>query len=212
VLDLYCERTGPGLFSEPVNALSNLAFFLAAWAAWRLARRTHTLTADTVWLVVLALAIGIGSTLFHSYATAWARILDEVPILAFQLCYVWLYLRQIMRVRRRNATLAIAAYLAAAILARRYPHLLNGSLVYAPALFLLLALGFHHFLRQQHERGLLLAAATVFMASLVFRIIDEAICTGFAIGTHFLWHLLNAVVLYLSMRALLVDRRNLRSD
>jgi len=35
-LDLYCERTGPELFSEPVNALTNIAFFLAAASVFTL--------------------------------------------------------------------------------------------------------------------------------------------------------------------------------
>lgn len=35
-LDIYCERTGPGLWAEPLGALSNLAFFVAAWMLWRL--------------------------------------------------------------------------------------------------------------------------------------------------------------------------------
>ena len=37
VIDIYCERTGPGLLAEPVNAITNLAFLLAAAACWRLA-------------------------------------------------------------------------------------------------------------------------------------------------------------------------------
>jgi len=33
-IDAYCERLGPGLLAEPLNALSNAAFFIAAlWAA-----------------------------------------------------------------------------------------------------------------------------------------------------------------------------------
>ena len=31
IVDLYCERTSPVFWAEPVNALTNLAFFLAAW-------------------------------------------------------------------------------------------------------------------------------------------------------------------------------------
>ena len=30
-IDLYCERTTALLWAEPVNALSNLGFLLAAW-------------------------------------------------------------------------------------------------------------------------------------------------------------------------------------
>ena len=29
-IDIYCERVGPGLWAEPVNALTNLSFLAAA--------------------------------------------------------------------------------------------------------------------------------------------------------------------------------------
>jgi hypothetical protein len=32
-VDLYCERTDPSFWAEPINALSNLSFLLAAWLA-----------------------------------------------------------------------------------------------------------------------------------------------------------------------------------
>jgi hypothetical protein len=83
---LYCERAEPGLFAEPLNALTNVAFFVAAWAAWSLARRSRTAPADIGLLIALSIVIGIGSTLFHTFAAVWARVLDEVPILLFQLC------------------------------------------------------------------------------------------------------------------------------
>ncbi|WP_043539848.1 ceramidase domain-containing protein [Salinarimonas rosea] len=53
-----------------------------------------------------------------------------------------------------------------------------------------------------HTAGtaLLLAAAT-FALSLVFRSIDVAVCGWLPLGTHFLWHGLNAVVLFLCVRA-----------
>jgi hypothetical protein len=43
--------------------------------------------------------------------------------------------------------------------------------------------------------------------SLIFRSIDMAVCPELPLGTHFLWHLLNAVVLYLLLRAALIERR-----
>ena len=33
MMDAYCERVGPGLLAEPLNAVSNISFLLAAWAA-----------------------------------------------------------------------------------------------------------------------------------------------------------------------------------
>jgi hypothetical protein len=36
----------------------------------------------------------------------------------------------------------------------------------------------------------------VFTVSLVFRTVDQAICGAFPLGTHFVWHVLNAAVLF----------------
>jgi hypothetical protein len=43
-MDAYCERVGMGLLAEPLNAVSNISFLLAAWAAWVLARRVGALS------------------------------------------------------------------------------------------------------------------------------------------------------------------------
>jgi hypothetical protein len=83
MIDLYCERAGPGLFAGPVNALTNIAFWIAAWAAWSLARRERVTGTSTSLLTALIVIIGVGSTLFHTFATGWARFLDEFPILVF---------------------------------------------------------------------------------------------------------------------------------
>ena len=55
---------------------------------------------------------------------------------------------------------------------------------------------------------LLLAATGIFTISLFFRTIDRVICPSFPAGTHFVWHLLNGAVLYLSIRAVLLNRTN----
>jgi hypothetical protein len=202
-IDIYCERTGPGLLAEPVNALTNAAFFLAAVLLWRMARRSELASPSIVLLLGLVLAIGTGSTLFHTFATTWARVLDELPILLFQLLFVWLYARRVMALGRLPAGAVLAAFLGAALYARQFPHLLNGSLVYAPALALVGALGvFHYATRQAARAGRSLAAAVLALA-VGLRTLDAASCERFALGTHFLWHLLVAAVIYLCTSALL---------
>jgi hypothetical protein len=67
IIDLYCERTSPGLWAEPLNALSNLAYFAAAWGVWRIARGTGDPGARL--LVGVLVAIGTGSALFHAFAS-----------------------------------------------------------------------------------------------------------------------------------------------
>jgi hypothetical protein len=37
-VDGYCERVAPGLWGEPLNAVSNIAFLVAAVAVWLAAR------------------------------------------------------------------------------------------------------------------------------------------------------------------------------
>lgn len=206
MIDLYCERVAPGLLAEPINAFSNIAFLIAAWGAWSLARRLDALSPGSRGLLALMLAIGIGSTLFHTLATPWARAFDEIPILLFQLWYIWLYARGVIKLRKGVTASALALYLVVAILCRQHPDVLNGSLVYAPALLALACLGLYHFRRCGQERWLLLGAMGVFIVSVACRSIDEAACRMIPIGTHFLWHLLNGAVLYLSMRALILER------
>ena len=51
---------------------------------------------------------------------------------------------------------------------------------------------------------LLGCAALLFTLSLFLRTIDNAVCREIPVGTHFLWHLLNALVLYLLLRAVII--------
>lgn len=189
MLDLYCERLGPGLLAEPLNAFTNLAFLLAALHAWRGADGRP----DARLLAALVAVIGLGSGLFHTLATHAAQWCDVLPIGVFQLSFLWLYLH---RVRGLAATLCAAwltlfgvALAAAAPLTTP----LNGSLAYAPALLALTALGVSH-LRRLRDPSLLLAAA-LFLVSLTARSVDLAFCGRWPAGTHFLWHLLNALLL-----------------
>jgi hypothetical protein len=202
-LDLYCERIGPGLWAEPVNALTNAAFFLAFWLLWRSARRSGLLTAPIALMLTLVLGIGIGSALFHTFATPWARVLDELPTLLFQLLFVWLYARRVMGLRPLAAGAILLAFFAAALYGRQFPQLLNGSLIYAPAVILLCALGGYHFATHRPARARLAAAAGVLAAAVGLRTLDASVCDRFALGTHFLWHLLVATVVYLCVSALL---------
>lgn len=206
-VDLYCERLGPGLLAEPVNAATNAAFFVAAWMLWRETSRQGTRPPEFVLLIALVLAIGIGSSLFHTLALTWARWLDIVPILLFQLAFIWFYARRVIGWPAASAAALVATFIAAALYGRQFPHLLGGSLVYAPAVIALLALGLYHWRTRKPAPLLLIAAAGVFAVSLFFRTIDAVVCPYFPLGTHFLWHLLNPVVLYLCNRTLYAATR-----
>jgi hypothetical protein len=202
-IHLYCERLAPGLLGEPLNTLTNLAFFLAAWLVWRRASQADAWQGRGRLLAVLIAVIGTGSFVFHAVATTWAELLDELPILLFQLVFLWFYGRGVLAGGRLLVGLGLGLFLALAVQAGHYPGVLNGSLVYAPALLVLVGIGTYHWIARRAGAATFLAAAGVFTLSIFFRSIDQAICADFSLGTHFLWHLLNACVLGLSVAGLL---------
>jgi len=205
-VDIYCERTEQGLWSEPLNAVSNLAFFIAAFAAFRLARRNGGLRLDSGLLIGLIALIGIGSSLFHLLATRWAELADVLPILLYQVAFLCIYAVRVMKWTALKAVFLAASYLAVTWLFGLLPrHWLNGSLSYGPALLFLFGLGIYHYRSDYKARAALLLAGCVFVVSLAFRTVDMWVCPAFPLGVHYLWHILNALVLFLTMQALLVN-------
>lgn len=207
-IDNYCERTDGTFWSEPLNAVSNASFIVAAVAILMLARRRGALDAPTGLLAALMATIGVGSFLFHTVATRWAMLADVLPILAYQVAFILLYLRRAARASVVVTAGVLAAFFGLGVLFGRLPReLMNGSLGYAPALIVLLGLAIVHARNAPREPGLLGAAAALFVVSLTFRSIDMVVCDAFPPGTHVFWHLTNGVVLYLSTRAFIVARQ-----
>jgi hypothetical protein len=197
---LYCERTSAAFWAEPVNALTNAAFLLAAIAAFVQWRRAGSRDGPALALIVVLAAIGFGSFAFHTLATRAAVYLDVIPIAVFIYGYLALALRRFLGFSWLPTIAALAGFFAAARAIARLvpPATLNGSLDYAPSLAALLIMLW--FVPARVRPAVVLAAA-VFTVSLVFRTIDQAICPAFPLGTHFVWHLLNAAVLFVLLNA-----------
>lgn len=207
-IDHYCERTDPSFWSEPLNAVSNASFIVAALAIVMLARRRGALDAPTGLLAALMVTIGIGSFLFHTVATRWAMLADVLPILAYQVAFILLYLRLAARASVVVTAGVLGAFFGLGVVFGRLPReLMNGSLGYAPALIVLLGLAILHARDAPREPGLLGVAAALFVVSLTFRSLDMVVCDAFPAGTHVFWHLTNGAVLYLSTRAFIVARQ-----
>lgn len=207
-INLYCERTDPSFWAEPINALSNCAFLIAAilaFIAWNsMARRDGAVLV----LIVLTGAIGVGSFIFHTVATAGAELFDTVPIGIFIYFYLFLALRRFLILRPMSAVAVLLLFAAASYAETAVvpPGSLNGSHTYLPALLAMLAIGL---LAQAPEvRQRLLVAAGLFTLSLVFRSIDAALCYVWPLGTHFIWHCLNAAVLYLLLKTAMSQPRS----
>ncbi len=201
-IDAYCERLAPGFAAEPLNAISNLAFVAAATYGFVIAR--HEQSGWTVWLLSCLVAIiGVGSFLFHTLANRWSMLADVIPITIFIYAYFVFALRRFLGLGWPASLLLLGALLAAnlGLVAVVPPGLLNGSIGYLPALIAALAMALA-LTRREHPAGFhLIAAAIIFAASLAFRSADHVVCQAVPIGTHFIWHLLNALVLGLYLEA-----------
>lgn len=193
-LDIYCERLGPEYWAEPLNAVTNAAFLIAAAVMWR---RTAGLPLGRALCVILA-AIGVGSYLWHTHGQVWAVILDSGSIAVFSLVFLFAANRDFLGLRPWAAlglTLLYFPYTA-----------LTGALFGALPFFAIsaeywglpLLMGAYAVVLRPRvpatARGLL-AAAALLCVSLTFRSLDGPLCGALPIGTHFLWHLLNGLQL-----------------
>ncbi|SDW51270.1 ceramidase domain-containing protein [Roseicitreum antarcticum] len=202
----YCERTDLSYWSEPMNAITNSAFLIAAAVVWPIVRAVQGRGRGLAHALVIVLAvIGIGSFLWHTHATRWSGLADVLPIMVFILIYIFAATRDLLRlgpVWAGGGVLAFFPYAAAVVWLAGQGALVLGlpapgangayfSVVVLVAMYGLVMLRAPH---SATGRGLLIGAA-ILTVSLGFRIADDGVCASFALGTHFLWHVLNGFML-----------------
>lgn len=220
---LYCERgSDPAFWAEPFNALSNGAFLVAAAAAAVKLRHSSDAAGPAEWsMVSLAGIVGIGSFCFHTTAARWAFVFDTGSIAVLSFAYLGYALRRFAGASWGMTLLGVALMAASFFLVRFLPcpgaqllpitaaaghPCLNGSLGYLPVIAAMAIVGAWLWQRDHGAGSLILGAAGVFLLSLVVRSIDTEVCGmstlfGRARGTHALWHVLNAVAIYLLLVA-----------
>ncbi len=207
---LYCERTGSGFWAEPLNAWTNAAFVIvAALIVLRLVRQGNPRRWSDVWLLAfLAATVGVGSFLWHTLHAPWSQWADIIPILLFINVFLLSFLIRIAALGAGAALLWLLVYNAFNIGLQLLlpPGFMNGSVFYLPTWIALLFICVFTLARDRRRGQLLLMAASAFSAALLLRTLDRSLCASFPTGTHFGWHVLNGLVLYLATAALLPRR------
>lgn len=205
-VDNYCERLAPGFWGEPLNALTNGAFLIAAALLFRLLLRQPRRAPVSVWLLPVAIAVvGLCSLAFHTVATRFTGVLDTVSIAVFILIAVIVTVHITWAVPWRWAWLAAPGFVvfalgftAAVVAISGRPGVLGA---YLAAMVVLVGFGLS--IRRtapmdSRRFGVLLVwTAALFALSLLLRTLDGPLCADIPVGTHFLWHCLNATVLFL---------------
>ena len=193
-IDIYCERLDIGIWAEPINAVTNIAFILAAIIMWL---RCKNLVEGKI-LSFLLFSIGCGSFLFHTYAQTWAALLDVTAILIFILTYIFVANRRFLVWSKMVSLIGVILFfpyqlLLVSILSNI--QFFGSSVQYIPVAILIFI--YSGLLRKSEpnlSRGLFIGAA-ILCLSIISRTVDEPLCSILSVGTHFIWHILNAIML-----------------
>ncbi|WP_299811179.1 ceramidase domain-containing protein [uncultured Roseibium sp.] len=203
----YCERLGPEFWAEPLNAVTNAAFLIAALAAWLIWRRKTPDDLPALLLIAIVFATGVGSFLFHTFATRWASLADVIPIALFIHVYLFFALKRFLALTWWAAAGIVVIFFAASpLVIGALAPLAGSSAGYVPALLAIFVVGGLCIRTDRRLGGRLLLTGVIFTASLGFRMLDAPLCADLAIGTHFLWHILNSIVLFTLLRVLILQR------
>lgn len=210
-LDQYCERGGdPGLWAEPLNAVTNLAFIIAGILAVRAWRNSSAASfrnsIDLLLLILLLFAIGVGSGLWHFYATSDTMMLDVIPIVLFMNLFLLSAAIRLLNLRWWGALILFGVFQGLNYAANVFlpSGFLNGTIMYLPAYAILFAIVIWARILRVPSKHLLLQALVVWTVSLVCRTLDTDLCPTIPFGLHFLWHVFNAAVLYKLLQSLIM--------
>jgi hypothetical protein len=199
-VDLYCERLDASFWAEPLNAISNLSFIVAGLLLWRLRSPRSNLIAT---LVIL---IGLGSFSFHTFANRLTGLIDVLVIAIYLVTFAFVIPKQWSRKSILIQLGSMLLFIIIIVLTQLLMNLLKPSAPWLPPGMYLgawLALMVYAIVTQYSNRSaarFLWLAVIVFPFSLLSRQVDTPLCelTGFSHGSHWLWHLLNGLTLYLS--------------
>ena len=211
-LNLYCERLSPAFWAEPVNALTNILIFLGGVLGLRLINQQPKSSMKTHARVAASFAIitSIGSFLFHTFADTLTVWLDIAPISFFEITVINFYLLFIFHWAKKIRIPFLIGFVTLSIGLDLSPatQFLNRSLTYFPSLILLGIFSFFLYRKNMHDVAKWTFIGLVsFCLSLTARTLDMTLCDIWPLGTHFLWHSINGMVIFSLLYAMVLFMR-----
>lgn len=184
----YCESLVGSFLSQPFNVISNVAFLIAAFLAYRYLRN-HRITGLFI-LPILLGVIGISSAWWHISNSNLGDILDSFSIVLFASVAAILLLTQITKSKVAIA-LSFVILLSSTLITERVTEW-NGSLPYIVLLVGFLIGGIVYIKKFPSAKVIFLSAFLTFSIAIVLRSLDILLCPFVPFGTHFFWHILVA--------------------
>ncbi len=192
----YCERTTADIFSEPLNSITNLAFVLISYLIFRKYKNYE----NGIIFSGLVFCIGLGSFLLHTIPSKITALIDVMFILFFIVFFLYILFRKVIKLPIIYALLLSLAspfiyyYLGSSL--KQNFSLIGDSSFYIVILSHLILIYFYLLIKNVNFNNYILIASIIFLISIFCRIIDKVYCDINLYGTHFLWHILNSLVLF----------------
>ena len=194
-LNIYCERLGPGFWNEPINASTNLIFILVGFI---LVFKTMP-NKLCLFLSIQIILIGTASFLFHTFANILVGLIDTVSIMLFGVTYIFgsnYYLLKLSTVTSLIIAFCLVpfSFIVSQLTIMSFGSL-NGSTLYLS--FIILFVTYSYLIRKEFaQMSTILFCSALFLAiSIFFRTIDIISCNSISVGTHFVWHIMNGLLL-----------------
>lgn len=194
-----CAERGreAGVWVEPVNVSTSLAFLVVAGLLWRNAMSSGDVVSRRIGglFAVQTGLVGAGSVIFHLYANGLGLIVDAAFVLILVHTLLPLFMIRVLGWRVRSAALAMGVFGVMQLAPRLFSNkVMWWHLVAATGLLVIALLAKRY--QVAARRQVYLATFAVIFALLCHRL-DRSATPWLACGTHFLWHLGTATGLYL---------------
>lgn len=203
---VYCERASWFFLEQPVNVLSNLAFFGAAAAVWIDDRGRGTSLSLLAGLLAIC---GLTGVAWHATELHSMLAFDVGAQLILSGVLATVLTHQILHWPPINSVMVGIVIVLLALFGRDLglPYLLQNGGAFLPMMIFLVLLSFAEVQSGDHVPAkYLLAAAYVLFIGLILRSLDWPLCGTITIGMHWAWHLASALCAWLAIAAVHKNR------
>ncbi len=203
----YCEQPIFQHFFEPLNTLTNLFFILAGSILLGQLFKAQKKSIPGIYFSTLIIIIGLGSLSWHLYRNNFTLLIDLIPIAIFVLSFLVAYVLKVTKQLFFRILLIAGFFVYAPLItillnSLSLEFLGNGGEAYLTTISYLAVIQLFNLWKKVPVIHQSLMIVMVFFLSLFFRQLDMVLCDQVRFGTHFIWHILNAITLYLMVRML----------
>jgi hypothetical protein len=149
--------------------------------------------------------VSIGSILWHLYPNNVTIYFDVLPIAIFSWTFAYYLMLKITQNKKYSIIgigmlLGYISFCSWILRSYFYTEFINGAYEYLSLILLFIVALIYWYFKKLYFFKALLILFILFTVSLFFRQIDVIACNYRIRGTHFIWHIINAITMYLVVK------------